>query len=52
MMGARLVEIRGWWESGRLVDVGLTGQEVIRLVKALFEDTEHRREVIKIIRDW
>jgi len=52
IMGGRLVEIRGWWESGRLSGVGLTGQEVIRMIKALFEDTEHRREVIKMIRDW
>jgi hypothetical protein len=52
IMRGRLVEIRGWWESGRLSGVGLTGQEVIRMIKALFEDTEHRTEVIKTIRDW
>ncbi|KAL3153383.1 hypothetical protein ABBQ38_011722 [Trebouxia sp. C0009 RCD-2024] len=49
LMDVRLVEIEDRWESGRLQTCGFESQEVIHLVKALFEDTEMRRRVLHIV---
>jgi len=45
-MGARLAELRAWWRSGRLAAAGLNAGAVAGLVRALFEDTEPRRDVL------
>ena len=49
LMDVRLVEIEDRWESGRLQTCGFEGQEVLHLVKALFEDTEGRRRVLHVV---
>lgn len=49
LMDVRLVEFEDRWESGRLQTCGFESQEVIHLVKALFEDTEMRRRVLHIV---
>ena len=46
LMDVRLVEIDDRWESGRLQACGFSSQEVIHVVKALFEDTDMRRRVL------
>ena len=46
MMGARLAEIRAWWLEGRLAAAGLHAPAVAGLVRALFEDTEPRQELL------
>lgn len=48
-MDVRLVEIEDRWESGRLQTCGFESQEVLHLVKALFEDTEMRRHVLHAV---
>ncbi len=48
-MDVRLVEIQDRWQSGRLQTCGFEGQEVVHLVRALFEDTEGRRRVLHIV---
>ena len=45
----RLVEIQDRWESARLQMCGFESQEVLHLVKALFEDTDGRRRVLHIV---
>ncbi|DBA76382.1 TPA: hypothetical protein ACH3X1_010090 [Trebouxia sp. C0004] len=49
LMDVRLVEIQDRWQSGRLQTCGFEGQEVVHLVRALFEDTEGRRRVLHIV---
>ncbi len=49
LMDVRLVEIQDRWQSGRLQTYGFEGQEVVHLVRALFEDTEGRRRVLHIV---
>ncbi|KAL0042877.1 hypothetical protein WJX79_002164, partial [Trebouxia sp. C0005] len=49
LMDVRLVEIQDRWQSGRLQTCGFQGQEVVHLVRALFEDTEGRRRVLHIV---
>lgn len=46
LMDVRLVEIDDRWESGRLQACGFSNQEVIHVVRALFEDTDMRRRVL------
>ena len=49
LMDVRLVEIEDRWESGRLQTCGFESQEVLHLVRALFEDTEARRRVLHVV---
>lgn len=49
LMDVRLVEIEDRWESGRLQTCGFESQEVIHVVKALFEDTDMRRHVLHVV---
>ena len=42
-------EIAERWQTGRLTRAGFTKDQVINLIKALFEDTAHRREVLHSI---
>ena len=46
ILDARLMAIREAWHSRRLQKAGLHQQDVERLVRALFEDTEMRRSVL------
>ena len=49
LMDVRLVEFEDRWESGRLQTCGFDSQEVLHLVKALFEDTDMRRQVLHVV---
>lgn len=49
VMDASLLDIQDWWLSGRLYRSGLEEREVKHMVCALFEDTEHRRMILKSI---
>lgn len=42
-------EIARRWQSGKLTEAGLSKDQVQHLVRALFEDTPHRRETLDII---
>ncbi|EIE23685.1 hypothetical protein COCSUDRAFT_63210 [Coccomyxa subellipsoidea C-169] len=50
VMGARLLEIDQRWKDGGLERAGLTADEVVHLIEALFEDTDLRSEVLQHIR--
>ncbi|CAL8471952.1 g11494 [Coccomyxa elongata] len=50
VMGARLVQIDERWKDGGLQKAGLSSDEVVHLIEALFEDTDLRREVLHNIR--
>lgn len=51
LMGARLVEIKEWWEDGQLSAAGFSAEEIKHLVRALFEETDLREQVLAIIVD-
>ena len=46
IMQSRLGAIRSMWEEGILRAKGLGAQEVVRLIQALFEETDLRNAVI------
>ncbi|KAK9905917.1 hypothetical protein WJX75_008898 [Coccomyxa subellipsoidea] len=50
VMGARLVEIDEKWKHGGLQRAGLTSNDVVHLIEALFEDTDLRRTVLQHVR--
>lgn len=45
-MQSRLGAIRSMWEEGILRGKGLSAGEVVRLIQALFEETDLRNAVI------
>lgn len=47
LMDVRLVEIRRRWDSGTLAAAGLSAGDVAHLVRALFEDTPPRRDLLR-----
>lgn len=49
MLHLRLADIVAAWERGALGADGFTLQEVVGLVKALFEDTDYRAECLQRI---
>ena len=49
LMDVRLVEIDDRWKSGKLQACGFSSQEVIHVVRALFEDTDMRRQVLHTV---
>eukprot|EP00798_Chlamydomonas_sp_ICE-L_P028249 gene28249-31353_t len=51
LLDARLKEIAGWWEAGSLQAAGLGVDEVVHLLRALFEDSQHRRAAISKVQE-
>lgn len=51
VLRASLAEIAGAWERGAMQGEGLTGQEVQRLVQALFEASDARQRVLALLVD-
>jgi hypothetical protein len=47
LLGLSLVSIVELWNKDKLQSVGFSKQEVISLIKAIFSDTEIRRERLK-----
>jgi centromere/kinetochore protein ZW10 len=47
LLGMSLVSIVELWNNDTLHSVGFTKQEIISLIKAIFSDTEIRRERLK-----
>jgi centromere/kinetochore protein ZW10 len=49
LLDIRMVEIRQRWQEGRLEALGFRAAEVRHLVRALFEDTDLRRDFLHLL---